>query len=130
MIKHYFITGDTHSEAGTIARLKTLKTQYLSYDPAETALIILGDVGFNYWLNKKDWKHKKHAAEFGYHIYCVRGNHEERPENLAKNAPYQAWDAEVGGVVYVDSDFSNIRYLKDGGEYTIGGKSCLVIGGR
>ena len=29
-----------------------------------------------------DKKYKKLLNSQGYHIYCVRGNHEERPENI------------------------------------------------
>ena len=52
------------------------------YEPAETALIILGDAGINFYLNKTDKKNKKIINNTGYIIYCVRGNHEERPENI------------------------------------------------
>lgn len=39
------------------------------------------------------------------------------------------WDKNVQGPVYYESDFPNIRYLQDGGEYTINNHSTLVIGG-
>lgn len=118
------LVSDTHGDVPS--RLKSVKAAYPQFNPTETAIIILGDASFNYFLNKKDWKHKKHAAEFGYYIYCVRGNHEERPENLGYGVFY---DDNVEGMVYIDPDYSLIRYFIDGGEYTINGKSCLVIGG-
>ena len=59
-------------------------------------------------------------------VYCVRGNHEERPENLGYEV---TWDEDVHGNVYMDPDNANIRYFMDGGEYNINGHSVLTIGG-
>lgn len=96
------------------------------YKPEETAVIILGDAGFNFWLNGTDKKYKKLACAYGYTIYCVRGNHEERPENLGYALEY---DENVKNMVYVDAHCANIRYFVDGNEYNINGHSILVIGG-
>ena len=98
------------------------------YEPAETAVIILGDVGFQYYKNKKDWKLKHHAAQFGYTVYCLRGNHEDRISNN-KNA-HRIYDDEVKGYVWVEDEFPNIKYFDDDfGEYFINGKRILTIGG-
>lgn len=97
------------------------------YPPGETALIILGDAGINYYLNKKDEKLKQAIQDTGYIIYCLRGNHEERPTNL-KNILYRH-DEEVNGLIIVENKFPNIRYFKDGGVYNIQNKSVLAIGG-
>jgi len=94
--------------------------------PEETGIIILGDAGLNFWLNKTDKKYKKMLGAYGYTIYCVRGNHEERPENLGYHLEN---DANVGNMVYQDPDFPYIKYFADGGNYVIGGHPCLVIGG-
>ena len=127
MIKNWFITGDTHGKACIKARLNYLKEHCPDCDPYETALIILGDVGFNYYKNKTDWKTKHMAEEFGYTIYCLRGNHEERPSIM--NYPLK-WDADVLGEVYVEEEFPNIRYFKDEGEvYLIAGFLCLTVPG-
>ena len=122
MIKNYLITGDTHGNV--IARLNSINTEI--YSPEETALIILGDMGLNYYLSKTETKYKKAVNDTGFRIYAVRGNHEERPENLGMNL---YWDNEIKGEVYYEPEFPNIRYFMDGGEYEINGHSVLVIGG-
>lgn len=110
----------------TISRVGNINRNMPGYKPKETGIIILGDSGLNFWLNNTDKKYKKLLNSQGYHIYCVRGNHEERPENLGYELGY---DPEVFGLVYHDPDFDNIKYFVDGGEYQIGKYSALVIGG-
>lgn len=124
MIKHWIITGDTHGWVET--RLGNIYRNIQHYKPEETAVIILGDAGLNFWLNGSDKKHKRAVDSFGYQVYCVRGNHEERPENLSY---FREYDINVHGFVYLDPIAENVKYLIDGGEYTIDGHSCLVIGG-
>ena len=126
MIKHFILTGDTHGGQSAVARLGNINRNMPEYKPEEIAVIILGDAGFNFWLNNTDKKYKKLVCAYGYTIYCVRGNHEERPENLGYDLDY---DPEVKGLVYLDPNFENIKYLVDGGEYWFGEHSALVIGG-
>ena len=52
MIKHVLITGDCHGKVDV--RLAQIKDTMPEYDPSETAVIILGDVSFNYYKNKHD----------------------------------------------------------------------------
>ena len=108
------------------ARASNINRNMSEYVPSETAIIILGDSGFNFWLNKTDKKYKKLSCAYGYTFYCVRGNHEERPENLGYVAEY---DSNVNGAVYVDKDFPMIRYFIDGNIYTLNNHKCLVVGG-
>lgn len=126
MIKHFLVTGDTHGAPRVFSRVQEIfsNTDFL---PNDTAIIILGDAGFNFYCNKgeKIWKNKI-KNHYPVHIYCVRGNHEERPENL--NYPL-TYDENVCGRVYVDPENELIRYFMDGGEYNIAGHSVLVIGG-
>lgn len=95
-------------------------------NPKEIGIIILGDAGLNFYLNQIDDRHKKELVKYGFQIYCVRGNHEERPENLEYELIY---DENVNGEVYIDPINLNIKYFKDGGEYDIEGHKTLVIGG-
>ena len=120
MVKYWLITGDTH---GLVAdRIQNIAY----YPPEETALIILGDAGFNFYLNKTDIKLKRTINALGYRIYCLRGNHEERPERVAGIHPYE--DEDVKGIVWKETEYDNIRYFMDGGIYNIGGLRTLCIG--
>lgn len=121
MIKNYLITGDTHGKV--IERLNVI---YHNYIPEETVLIILGDAGINFWLDLHDTILKERIQKTGYHIWCVRGNHEERPENLSMSLRY--YD-EVDGYMYWEDDFPNIKYFNNSGIYRIDHYTVGVIGG-
>ena len=125
MIKHWLLTGDVHAQV--LTRLRELKKQYPNYEPNETALIILGDSGFNFYLDYTSKRLKADTCATDYTIYCVRGNHEERPQNI--EGMKVIYDEEVQGLVYVENKFPNIKYFVDGENYLINGHHCLVIGG-
>ncbi len=124
-IKNWLITGDTHGR--NCDRLRSIKENMPEYVPAETAVIILGDCGFNYYLDSSDRRHKKEASKYGYTIYCVRGNHEARPSE--KLGMKLVNDDNVGGPVWVEEQFPLIHYFTDWGIYNINGLKTLVIGG-
>ena len=127
MIKNWIYTGDTHGTIATISRVSNISRNMPECIPAETGIIILGDAGLNFYLNKTDQKRKKMLNGMNYHIYCVRGNHEERPENI--ETYHLVFDEEVNGEVWIEDKFPNLKFFKDGGTYTINGHSVLVIGG-
>lgn len=123
-IKKWILTGDTHGRVAE--RLGNIKRNMDCGLEKETAVIILGDAGLNFYLNKTDIKEKKRVEEYGMYVYCVRGNHEERPQNLGYELRY---DKHVDGEIYQDPHCRLIRYFKDGGIYTINGYRVLTIGG-
>ena len=99
------------------------------YKPEETAVIILGDVGLNYHKTKHDWKNKHKAASYGYTLYCLRGNHEDRFSNTKTEIIYQH-DPNVGGMIMWEDEFPNIKYFLDWvNSYIIMGKHVLTIPG-
>lgn len=121
-IKNWLIRGDTH---GSFLWMSNDTLQ--QYIPEETAIIILGDAGFDFYLNHTDEKKKKEVNARGYTIYWLRGNHEERPQNV--NGYQIIFDENVHGQVYCDPRFPNLRAFLDYGLYDINGYTCLVIGG-
>lgn len=127
MIKNWIFTGDTHGGVGANIRISNIQKNMPECKPSETGVIILGDAGLNFYLNKTDKKQKRMLNAQGYTIYCVRGNHEERPENI--DTYHLEYDANVGNMVWVEEEFPNIKFFADGGNYVIDGHPCLVIGG-
>ncbi len=111
-----YITGDTHRD---FSRLYDLETN------ENDMLIILGDVGINYFLDENDIKYKEYLKRFKLKIFCVRGNHEERPENIKSYKEKKMF----GGKVFIEENYPNLIFAKDGEVYNIDDKSVLVIGG-
>lgn len=73
MIKLIYITGDTHRD---FSRLYGKKFNN------DDMVIILGDAGINCCLNEEDKKFKEHLSK-NIKLFCIQGNHEERPENIS-----------------------------------------------
>jgi 3-oxoacid CoA-transferase subunit A len=117
---HFYITGDCHGRFERIEkfcdRCKTSK---------EDVMIILGDAGINYWLGMRDTALKKHLSTFDITLFCVHGNHEARPWE-AGHYEERLWN---GGTVYVEPEYPNILFAKDGEIYNFNGKHVLVVGG-
>ena len=122
MIKTFLCTGDIH---GSLERF--YPSNFTVANPKTTGIIILGDSGFNYDLGARDAKMKHEASLMSFTFYCVRGNHEARPQDIADMR--LTYDPDVQGNVYYEPNYPNIRYFLDGGFYTIGSKKTLVLGG-
>ena len=117
----FFITGDCH---GNFRRLKIFCNVH-PYVSKEDTMILLGDVGLNYYLNSIDTDNKKLLSTLPLTFLCVHGNHEERPFNI-DTYEVKEWR---GGVVYYEPDFPDILFAKDGEIYDFNGKKGIVIGG-
>lgn len=96
-------------------------------EPEETGIIILGDAGINYYFSEWENSNKKRLNKLGYKIYCVRGNHEERPENIPSMEKW--YDNEVEWYVWREEKYPNIRYLWDGAIYKFGVYTGFILGG-
>ena len=118
---NWFITGDTHRNFDKIE-------EYINdFFPVSSSLIILGDAGINYFLDESDNELKKRLNNLECNFYLVRGNHEERPENLPNMV--EVYDDNVKGYIYMEPRYKKIRYFIDGEEYYINDQKTLVIGG-
>lgn len=116
----YYITGDTHGE------FRRFDTFCISNGTSlSDIMIILGDVGLNFYLNKSDWKRKKEVSKLPLTFFCIHGNHEERPF-LISSYQEKEWH---GGMVYFEPEFSNLLFAEDGEIYDFGGKKAIVLGG-
>lgn len=111
-----YITGDTHRD---FYRLHSIKKNN------DNVIIILGDAGINYCLNEDDSKLKQYLNDMNIKLFCIQGNHEERPENISS---YKEVDM-FGVKVFIEEQYPNLVFAKNGELYTIYGKSILVIGG-
>lgn len=116
-----FITGDKHSQfSKMLYNLDGLLN-------GDTMIIVLGDAGVNFWLNKKDDRLKQELNSVGYLWYLIHGNHEARPEDI--EGMHLIDDPNVQGEVWIEDAYPNIRYFKMFGEYVINGYKVAVIGG-
>ena len=119
-VNRVYLHGDCHAD------FKWLK---LFCETNETTsndlMIILGDAGINYWNSIKDYDLKEKLLELPITLLCIHGNHEERPFNI-----FSYYETEMfGGTVYVEKDFPNILFAKDGENYQIKNHRYLILGG-
>jgi 3-oxoacid CoA-transferase subunit A len=115
-----YITGDTHRDFRRVAAF----CDRIESTADNDVLVILGDAGINYFGGEQDRALKRQLAELPITLFCVHGNHEQRPETLGYGET--EWN---GGTVYQESEFPHLLFAKDGEIYTLGGKQCVAIGG-
>lgn len=111
-----YITGDTHRR---FTRLLT--TSFTEED----ILIILGDAGINYYLDNTDNLVKDFLSKYNNNFFIIQGNHEERPENIKTYKEKEMY----GGKVYIEDEYPNLLFAKNGEIYNIENNRFLVIGG-
>ena len=115
-----YYTGDIHGSSARILLLCEEKNLN-----AQDTIVILGDVGANYYLDERDEKLKRTFAGLKPTVFCIHGNHEIRPANISTYKEMK-WN---GGTVWYETSYPNILFAKDGEIYTIDGMTHLVIGG-
>ena len=115
-----YITGDTHRDFKRI--IDFCEKNDTSH---EDILVILGDVGINYFLNESDYELKKMLSMLPITLFCLHGNHEERPFNTIGYEETK-WH---GATAYINPEFTNQVFAKDGEIYNLNGKRSLVLGG-
>ena len=115
-----YLTGDTH---GNFLRMdafcRTMETT------KSDTMIILGDAGFNYYLNDRDARAKEYASALPVKFFCIHGNHEARPQRI----PSYIEGEYCGGKILYEEAFPNILFAVDGEVYNFDGYKCIVIGG-
>ena len=114
------LTGDTHGE---FDRIEEFCEEYEL--TREDVIVILGDAGLNYFRDERDEEKKERLARLDVTLFCIHGNHEERPENIPGYEEME-WH---GGLVLYEPDYPNVLFAQDGEVYQFGAKKTLVIGG-
>jgi len=115
---HY--TGDIHGNPTDIVAYA--EEHNLSKDDV---LVLLGDVGANYYGNRRDNICKADLATIKAPVLCVHGNHERRPETVG-GYNMKEW---CGGMVWYEDAFPNLLFARDGEIFDLEGTKHLVIGG-
>ena len=115
-----YYTGDTHGDFSKVVNF--IREHKLT---ASDVIVILGDVGFNYFKDTRDEYNKEYVNTLGVTIFCIHGNHEIRPQNIPSYKE-KTWN---GGKVYREAKYPNLLFAVDGEVYDLDGKSTLVIGG-
>lgn len=115
-----YFTGDIH---GSPFKLQVF-CRYMELTEKDT-IVILGDVGANYYGGKRDKQFKEQIAKLAPTIFCIHGNHEQRPANILS---YKAKEWNDGPVWY-EEEYPNLLFARDGNIYVIDGVRYLVIGG-
>lgn len=115
-----WLTGDTHRDFDRVFDFCADNGT-----TPDDILIILGDAGINFFLDKRDHKLKKKLSALEVALLCIHGNHEERPF-MIDNYIEKEWR---GGIVYCEEEFPNLLFAKDGEIYDLEGKKAIAIGG-
>ena len=117
---HFYITGDTHGD------FRRIEQFCLENDTTvEDVMIILGDAGINYHLDSRDNELKEELSQLDITLFCIHGNHEARPWE-AGDYDEKEWN---GGIVYIEEQYPNLLFAKDGEIYYYNDRSVIVIGG-
>lgn len=116
-----YVTGDVHGYFGRIVRFAQTRP---SPSP-DDVLVILGDVGANFWCDENDDRIRDALGNLSLWVLCVHGNHEARPD---AGLGYREMEWR-GGTVFVDDARPRLLFAKDGSVFDLEGASCLVAGG-
>ena len=114
------VTGDIHGDASRIQDFSEWRGLQ-----KEDIIIILGDVGVNYCLDSRDGKKKQILSRLKPTIFCIHGNHEQRPQ-LIEGYIRKEWN---GGAVWYQKEYPNLLFAEDGSVFSMDGHRFLVIGG-
>lgn len=87
-------------------------------------LIVLRDVGINYYLDQ-DKSLKEKLNDLNIQLFCIQVNREERSENISTNKEIEMFR----GKVFIEEEYPNLIFAKNGEIYYIDNKKVWVIGG-
>ena len=115
-----YLTGDIHGVPWGIKRF--CERMKLS---DKDIVVLLGDVGANYYGDHRDASLKAVFSSLQPTFLCVHGNHEMRPWHFQS---YELTDWN-GGKVWVEKEYPNLLFAKDGEIFSLAGFNCIAVGG-
>lgn len=114
-----YLIGDIHGRPDNLLRLAENRIEETD------TLILLGDVGANYYGNRRDRLIKYELSSIKGIVLCIHGNHEMRPHTIPSYKEKE-WN---GGIVWYEEEFPNLLFAKDGEVYEIENRRYLALGG-
>lgn len=122
-MKRVFVRGDCHGDFTWLPEwCENIHSTYDDY------LIILGDAGINYYLNKRDKKVKELISSCKINIVSVQGNHELRPRNLDSYNLSYLTNGPTDGYFWIEENYPNILFPENG-DFYLYNKRFLVADG-
>lgn len=115
-----YITGDTHRQFDRIVDFCEENETTV-----DDVMIILGNAGINFYLDDSDVQLKEDLSRLPVTLFCIHGNHEERPEFVG-GYEEKEWN---GGMVYYEEEYPNILFAHDGEIFDFDGRKAIAIGG-
>lgn len=100
-----YYTGDIHGDPYEVIQFCDSKKL-----TEQDTLVLLGDVGANYYRNRRDTEMKKVLTAAKPTMLCIHGNHEIRPASIPSYRTKQ-WN---GGTVWVEEAFPRLLFAMDG----------------
>ena len=94
-----YYTGDIHGDPYEVIQFCDSKKL-----TEQDTLVLLGDVGANYYRNRRDTEMKRVLAAVKPTMLCIHGNHEIRPASIPSYRTKQ-WN---GGTVWVEEAFPRL----------------------
>ena len=131
MFTRIYAIGDIHGSHLPIENFWRRNKDNINFSKETDCIILLGDVGANYYLNGRDKKFKQKLEKYPFTYFCIRGNHEARPSLCAAENPDQ-WSLEpfFEGSIRIENNYPDIKYAMDIPYiYNIDGYKTLVIPG-
>lgn len=106
-----FVMGDIH---GDFRHVRSLYDFLIDKPDSTDTLILLGDMGGNFFLDYRDNNFKKKLGRYGFTYFVVRGNHEQRPSILAEEFS-EKWEEEefFENKVFIEKEYPYIKYACD-----------------
>lgn len=126
-----WVTADIHGSALPINDFYNTYKDSFNFNPITDLMILLGDTGCNYYLNKRDGRLKTELSNLPFTYFLIRGNHEERASICAEQNP-DKWHEEIinKNIILIENNYPNILYaLDDVAFYQINHYNILTIPG-